>query len=146
MDPFDFRLYVDPSTLSGTQYFELLPGKYAGTCWNPQSRFIDECTFSLFEGIIEKHVPSHSHWTFGEAARPAWELILLDLTSLQATLEDKDRRSPVSLPYGRALRVQTNFEESWGTNEKALAILITEMNQWLRETLKEHEIISILGI
>ncbi len=106
---FDFRLHVDRSTMSGTQYFELLPGRYTGKHWNQQSRFVHECTFCLIEGVIEKHVPGYDHWGFVEASRTAWETVLLDLASLRAALEQREKSSRVTLPYGSVLRVQERF-------------------------------------
>ena len=143
---FDFRLHVDRSTMSGTQYFELLPGRYAGRHWNQQSRFIHEYTFCLVEGIFQKHVPAYDHWGLVEVSRPAWEVILRDLASVRAGLEDRARSAPAPLPYGTVLRVQASFEEALDTNERALAKLIAEMDQWLRQVLRTQEIISILGL
>jgi hypothetical protein len=54
--PFDFRLHGDRSTMSGTQYFELLPGRYTGKHWSEQSRFIHEHTFCLIAGILEQRI------------------------------------------------------------------------------------------
>ena len=43
MDP--FRLIRDPAELSGSQFFELLPGAYNGQCWNAGSVYVEEEVF-----------------------------------------------------------------------------------------------------
>lgn len=51
---FDFRLHTDTTRLEGTQYFEFVPGLYAGQHWVPGSCYVDEYTFALFEGVFER--------------------------------------------------------------------------------------------
>jgi hypothetical protein len=91
-------------------------------------------------------VPDYDHWGFVEASRPAWEIILPDLTTLRAGLEELDKSCASRLPYGSVLDVQASFETSSEANERALAKFIFDLDQWLHQTLKGQEIISILGL
>ncbi|MEH1940550.1 MAG: hypothetical protein V7L01_10080 [Nostoc sp.] len=45
------RLIRSLSELDGTCYFEILPGRYEGNCWNQNSVFITEEVFGYFEGM-----------------------------------------------------------------------------------------------
>jgi hypothetical protein len=140
----DVHVHADRLMLDGTQYFELLPGRYDGKHWVPGARFIHEYTFSLIEGIFEKHLPDYDHYTFIEVLRPQWEPILRDLASLRTALEHENVN--VTLPYGRTLNVQPTFEETVETNQHALAVFLIDLETWLHQTLAVHEVVSILGL
>lgn len=142
---FDFRFHSDPSSLVGTQYFELYPGRHTGEHWVPGGRFIHEVTFCLFEGIFEKGLPNYDHLSFIEVFRPQWKRILLDLAALLVSLEHADESS-VSLPYGQLLNVREAFEQDLANNQRALASLISEFQDWLRQTLTVHDCISVMGL
>jgi hypothetical protein len=45
MDP--IRLIRDRAELQGTCYFEIMPGKFHGKCWNEGSLFLAEDVFGL---------------------------------------------------------------------------------------------------
>ncbi|MBI2687597.1 MAG: hypothetical protein HYX27_14900 [Acidobacteria bacterium] len=142
---FDFRLHADRSECVGTQYFELLPGPYRGKHWVPGARFIDEYTFSLFEGIFERHLADYDHFAFVDVLLPQWQPILTDLSDLQACLLRVDG-SQVDLPFGRALHVKGAFEMDIANNQRGLAWLTAELRHWLSETLTMHDCISVLGL
>src|SRR5262249_9038640 len=124
---FDFRLHADRSTLVGTQYFELAPSRYTGKHWATGARFIDEYTFSLIEGIFERHVPDYNHFAFVDVSRPTWQLILRDLTSLRVALEESAKGARVTVPFGGTLEVQSSFEQALEANQRALATLLADL-------------------
>lgn len=76
------RLIRHTRELSGTCYFELLPGPYCGKCWNEGSVFLSEGAFGLFEPVIASHEPRFDHYSFVEIPRPTWEYILVELDQL----------------------------------------------------------------
>jgi hypothetical protein len=132
---FDFRLHTDRSSLTGTQYFEFAPGRYTRKHWAAGSRFIDEYTFSLIEGIFERRVADFDHFVFVEVPRPTWQPILRDLAALRAALDDSVSGAGVPLPYGFTLKVQSAFEEALEANQRALATLLVDLKSWLDEEL-----------
>lgn len=145
MIEFDFRLHADRSGCSGTQYFELLPGPYQGKHWVPGARFIHENTFCLVEGIFENRVPEFDHFAFVDVPGVQWTPILADLAALRDRLHDiANFRADV--PFGSTLRVEDDFALDCANNQRRLAVLIQELENWLRETLNEHECISVLGL
>lgn len=101
--------------------------------------------FCIIEGIFKKRIPAYDHCGLVEVSRPAWEVILRDLASLREASEDPDRSVP-GLPHGSLLPVQASFEASLDANQRALARLIAEMDQWLRQILETQEVLSILGL
>ncbi len=149
---FDFRLRVDSSTLVGPHYFGLAPGPYDRTTYEgkhrrPGSRFIDEFTFCLFEGIFERYVPAYDHFACVEVTRSQWKLILRDLVTLRTVLSQIRVPATVALPYGTTLRPYLQeFEQNWAANQRELASLLFNLEQWLNETLTLHEVVSVLGL
>lgn len=143
---FDFRLHADCSTLMGTQYFELAPGRYTGQHWATGARFIHEHTFSLIEGIFERQVPDYDHFAFVDVSRPTCQLILRDLTSLRVALEESAEGARVSVPFGGTLKVQSSFEQALESNQRVLATLLADLESWLHHTLADHDEISALGL
>ncbi|HEY6420449.1 MAG TPA: hypothetical protein VIX59_15755 [Candidatus Binataceae bacterium] len=143
---FDFRLHADPSRLVGTQYFELALGAYKGAHRLPGSRFINEYTFSLIEGIFEEHVPKYDHFGCVEVPRSQWKLILGDLATLCMALAQARETARVALPYGGTLRVRSSFDHNLAANQRQLASLLFALEQWLSETLTLNEVVSVLGL
>jgi hypothetical protein len=150
---FDFRLHTDLSTLARgpghehhTQYFELAPGPYKRKHWQPGSRFIDEFTFSLSEGIFVEHAPAYDHFSYAEVSGSQWILILGDLAALRAALIEAGETSRVVLPYGFSLTVQPSFEQDWAANQSKLASLLFSLDRWLIETLARYGSVSVLGL
>jgi hypothetical protein len=143
---FDFRLHADRSLLTGTQYFELAPGASSGRPWAQRSRYIDEYTFSLIEGIFEKHARGYDHFAFVEVPRSQWEPILSDVAALRVALSQAGETHRVTLPYGSTLNVQVPFERSLASNQRALAGLLADLETWLSQTCAENEVVSVLGL
>ena len=144
---FDFRLHADPSKITGPHWFELVPGPPPeAKCRLPGSRFINEFTFCLIEGIFEQYAASYDHFSYGEVSSSQWKMIVADLATLRAALVKAGENAKVALPYGGTLRVQTDFEQNWATNQGQLASLLFSLDQWLRETLAVNDSISVLGL
>jgi hypothetical protein len=51
------RLIQNLTELHGTCYFEILPGKYEGNCWNHNSVFLTEEVFGYLEPVFERNEP-----------------------------------------------------------------------------------------
>ncbi|MDY3555944.1 hypothetical protein R5W24_005090 [Gemmata sp. JC717] len=111
------RLIRDTAELSGTCYFEFLPGPYRGRCWNAGSVFLAEDVFGLIEPVIARHVPEFDHYSFVAVGRATWERVIPDL--------------------GR---------EAAASADRAFGALAGELAAWLREQLDDHECVSVLGM
>ena len=111
------RLIRDTAELSGTCYFEFLPGPDRDKCWNEGSVFLAEDVFGLVEPIIARHEPAFDHYSFVGIRRPTWARILPELDEL-----------------GRS------------SGDPAVARLSAELASWLRGQLADFECVSVLGM
>lgn len=145
MDP--IRLIRDKAELQGTCYFELLPGEYGGQCWNDGSVFLAEDVFGLIEPIIARHEPQFDHYSFVSIRRATWEQIIADLERVAERAETArsvgDLRGEAGFLF---MPTKGDFARDFGANAGALAGLARELVGWLREQLRQHERVSILGM
>ena len=125
--------------------FELTPGRYRGAHWVRGARFIDEYTFCLFEGIFESRAPGYAHFAYVDVGRSHWKLIVDDLSALRERLL-RNENGFAALPYGATLRVRDAFEANAEDNLPCLAGLISELLDWIGETLRQHDDISVIGL
>src|SRR5688572_24512693 len=86
-----------------------------------------------------------SHFACVEVVWPQWEPILDNLATLISDLH-KSAEGRVTLPYGSTLDVQEAFERESSSNQPALAALLVEVHDWVRQTLTVHECLSVLGL
>jgi hypothetical protein len=140
----DFRLIRDLSELHGTCYIELLPGPFQDKCWNQGSIFVEEGIFGLFEDIIQRHEPRFDHFAFVEIRKYAWERIIIDFDRLENRL--RKAREIADLKEEGFLFQASAFAAEFNTNVNALASMLKELITWLREQLRIHEGISVLGM
>lgn len=145
MDP--IRLIRNRAELRGTCYFELLPGEYSGKCWNDGSVFLAEDVFALLEPVIARHEPRFDHYSFVGIAAHTWERIITDLEQLADRAEAASNVGDILGEDGPFFTtIRTEFARSIRTNADALARLARELIGWLRENLKSHDCVSVLGI
>ena len=141
------RLIHDKAELQGTCYIELLPGKYNGQCWNDGSLFIEEEVFELIEPIFERHEPQFDHYSFVCIQEPAWERIIAGLERLAERAEKATDVSDLRGDVGFLFRsTEAEFVRDFRANAGALARLSRELAAWLRQQLRDHECVSVLGM
>ena len=135
------------SDLKGTCYFEFLPGGYKGQCWNEGSVFLAELTFSLIEPIIKRHEQEFDHYLFVDIRRDAWEPIITDLIALAKRCETAtcvgDLAGEIEFFFET---YEAEFAADFAASTHALSQLSHELAGWLREALRKHECIAILGM
>ena len=145
MDP--ITLLRDPAKLEGTCYIELLPGGYHESCWNPGSVFLTEEVFGYIEPMVERHEPRFDHFAFVDIERDTWTRILEDLAVQADAL--RSARSPAQLspePLFFYPGTRDAFTADFRANATRLADLIDELGTWIREQLRTHEVIAVLGM
>jgi hypothetical protein len=145
MDP--IRLISNKAELQGTCYFEGLPGEYKKQCWNDGSVFLAEDVFGLIEPIIARHEPRFDHYSVVDIPRDTWERIIADLERLaERTVRAfcvADLAGDVGFFF---TTTETEFAGEFQANADALARLVRELAGWVRERLREHECVSVLGM
>lgn len=143
----DIRLIRDPKELSGTLYIEVLPGKYAGRCWNHGSLFVPEEVFGCLEQLIERRETRYDHWAFTEIARETWELLIPDFVALANALENASGIDDIRGQLRFIFRAsESRFATNFRGNADRLAALIRELVAWINDQLSRHDMIAILGI
>ena len=61
-----FEAIENKSLLDGTDYFELLDGKYQNKCWNDGSLYINEYDFAVVEDVFSEANKEYDHFGFVE--------------------------------------------------------------------------------
>ena len=134
--------------LPDTSYFEFLPGPYRGQHWAAESVYVQEEIFCLIEPIIRQHHPGYDHYSHSGIPASEWSKIIADLHALATRA-----RSATSLADLRQAGVgfhrrgiDAEFEQDLGNNAHALAQLADDLSRWLRETLRSHGMVTVLGM
>ncbi len=137
----------DLNELEGTCYIEVLPGKYNGKCWNPQSVFFDEEHFGFIEPTIARHCPKQDHYSFTDINSSIWENILTDLESLRDKVNDASQLSDIRENVGLFFNTtEERFLESEAENMKLLRQMLSDFIQWARTKLESYDNMAVLGI
>jgi hypothetical protein len=141
------KLIGDVNKLKGTAYFELLPGSFKNKHWNKESVFLDEENFGFIEPIIERCVEKYGHYSFVEVNRDKWERITSELLSMRNKVRQSKATDDLLGDIGfHFADTKERFEGRFDKNKKDLEKTIRDLVDWIRETLREHERISILGL
>jgi len=139
------RLITSKSQLRGTCYFEFAPGKYTKS-WGDNSVFLAEEVFALIEPAFER-VPDYDHYAFVNIPREEWQAILSDIANLRskaaAAKSIDDLRDVLGFFFTTS---EMTFAADFDANVLALQKLIDELTIWIKNTLRHHEFISVLGM
>jgi len=141
------EIIKDLKELNGTCYIEVLPGKYNGVCWNAESIFFDEESFSYLEKLIGQIYGEYDHYDFSVIYKDDWNKILDLLDEFMEFL----KRSPKSEEMENYVdyffvNSKENFNMNFNENVQVLKVFITDFQDWIRKQLNNHDYISILGI
>lgn len=135
------------SDLIGTCYFEFLPGGYKQQFWNEGSVFLAEATFGLIEPIIMRRERNFDHCAFVDIRRHIWEQIIADLVALAKRCDTATCIGDFSSDiWFSSTTMQDDFAHDFAASAYALSKMSRELTGWLREALREHECIAILGM
>jgi hypothetical protein len=133
--------------LRGTCYFEFLPGEYRNECWNEGSVFLAEEVFGLIEPIFARHEPNFDHFSFVGIQRPTWERIISDLEVLVNAARSSEDMANLRGAVGFTFTTsEKQSDRNFRVNADTLANMAEELIDWLREQLRQHECVSVLGM
>lgn len=125
MEEIPIKIITDKKELEGTCYFEIMLGKYKGSCWKDGSIFLDEEVFNLIESAFERHAPNYDHYVFTDISKEQWDKILNDLEST-TTLD--------------------NFAQESDLKREDIKKLIEELTVWVRQQLEREDCLAVLGL
>jgi predicted DNA-binding protein len=135
------------SELHGTCYFEILPGKYEGKCWNQNSVFLTEEVFGYLEPVFERNELDFDHYAFTEIQKEVWICIISDLCRLIEILEQAQDIHELEDKLGFIFKdSMARFVSNFRSNISALIDLLRKLVQWLENQLQSYDHISVLGI
>lgn len=141
------RILRSRDELEGTAYIELLPGRYQGRSWNDGSLFFEEEVFGYLEPIIQRHEPGFDHYSFTGISAEKWTGIIADLERLSDELGKAQAFSELIIRPGFLFGgTEAHFTFHFHDKKRELRELIQELVAWLKEQLKSHEWISVLGM
>ena len=135
------------SALHGTCYFEFLPGKYKGKCWNQNSVFLTEEVFGYLEPVFERNQPDFDHYAFVEIQKETWMSVISDFCQLLESLEQAHDVQELEDKVGFTFRDSgACFTSDFRSNAAALIDTVRELSQWIETQLQSHDSISVLGM
>ncbi|EOQ89860.1 hypothetical protein LEP1GSC202_1324 [Leptospira yanagawae serovar Saopaulo str. Sao Paulo = ATCC 700523] len=139
-----FNIYFHPNELEGTAYIEFLPGNYLGKCWNENSIFLDENTFSIFEDVFEEIIESYDHYAFQELSESKFDVLL---QSLGIRLEEI-RNDSLFSKSGKTLSLPEKelIQKEIQSNKEGAIEVLERFTLWIQELKKQNIALSILGI
>ena len=140
-------MITDRSALSGTCYFEVLPGSYENECWNPESVYFTEEHFGFIEPTIVRHCPEHDHYAFTNISRSKWQDIVGDLERLANSIDESTRLSDVEGELEMLFTAtKQRFLQSETENISKLRTMLFEFVTWIRKMLESRDTIAVLGM
>lgn len=125
MQQIPIKIITDKKELEGTCYFEIMPGRYKGSCWKDGSIFFEEEVFSLIEPAFERHVPKYDHYAFTDISKEQWNKILEDLASTSMI---------------------DNFAQEFDSKREDTKKLIEELTVWVLRQLEKEDYLAVLGL
>ena len=143
----EIAIIRDKSKLEGTCYIEIVPGQYQKKHWQKGSLFFNEEAFGLIEPIFESFINGYDHYSMNDASKTEWLKIVNELEKLNELLSSATKLEDVFGKVGYIFsgtrdKFQTNFEE----NKKLLIQMNVDLISWVKNVLKTHDHIAVLGI
>jgi hypothetical protein len=141
------ELIKDVNKCESTCYFEFLPGKFNKKCWNNESVFIYYLHICYIEPILEKHICNYDHYSFMSADKLALNKIIHDLSQLTDILQRAKNLIEFTTKLNFSFRdIEENFTKDFRQSKIELMKMIGDFVLWIRETIKSHNQISVLGM
>lgn len=141
------ELIKDASKLESTCYFEFLPGVYKKECWNKESVFIYYLHIPYIEPILEKFIDNYDHYSFMSVDKTTWQDIIVELNTEKDILRNSNNFDEFTSQLSFSFRdIEDSFTKDFEESKVDLIKLIEDLVLWIRDILKHHKKIAILGM
>lgn len=143
------KLYREKSQLSGSLYFELLPGPFCGKWWNTGSVFISEDMWLSFVApMIVGRALNYDQYEEVEVPRAIWGHVLRNLEQLKRIVLDVESVGELQVEAHLTSCGYGSFQSDrdFPKQKAALLLFVEELHEWLTVTLTTHSSITILGL
>ncbi len=141
-----FEFINDVSKLEGTVYFEFLPRKYQGECWNSDAVYIQEEAILFFDALLVRHVPNYDHFSFMSTSYEAAQSLADDLLEYSRDVVATNNTDLLVQKYGVRVEVANEIREDWLHQRQPLSRMLSELASWIEETIEPGGRLSVLGI
>jgi hypothetical protein len=104
--------------------------------------------FCYFEPVFDRHQLEFDHYAFSVIRASTWQKILADLDTVAETARDATsvaEMQRVGVGFHRPGIVR-EFQEDFRSNAVALRNVAQELVSWVRDQLRTHENVSVLGM
>lgn len=141
------EMIYDVEDLEGSDYIEVLPGKFKRTHWNDSSIFFSEESFGYIRPAIENCHRAFYYFGPNEIRTETWKKIIDDLETMKQYLignpEPHSLREVIGFPYADSYQ---QFVADYATNKAQLISMITEFQKWIEQESVSIKFITILGL
>jgi hypothetical protein len=141
-----FNIIFKKEDLHGTCYFELMPGKYQGQCWNDGSIFLTERNLGFLIPSIKKAFEKFDYYSFHGINKKTWKQIIENLKETKNVLLTANEIKDIENHIEFILITKEKFQDDFKNNINKLVQFIDEFQNWIIEKLTTNNVISILGI
>ncbi len=141
----DIQVFTLESMPQSTAFFELLPRRYDGACWNSDSVYVEEEVFGLIEPIIYDSVSTYDHYAFTEVYPAEMQKIVSGLSHLVEQLERGDERQFMNLGYFFQT-TEARVREEWPHIRPRLVNLCSDLRDWFQGMLSDGKTVTLMGI
>ncbi len=141
------ELIKDVNKCQSTCYFEFLPGIYEQECWGKESVFIYYWQICYIEPILAGYINNYDHYSFMSVDKTVWQDIIDELNKLKEVLRKSESLDELTANLNFTFRdIEENFTKDFKKSRVELMKLIDDLVLWIRETLKNHNKIAVLGM
>lgn len=141
------ELIKDVNRCESTCYFEFLPGVYVKECWNKESVFIYYLHIAYIEPILAKHINDYDHYSFMSVDKTTWQDINKELNQLKEVLRKSGNLDEFTSNLAFTFRdIEENFSKDFQKSKAELMKMIDDFVLWIRQTLKKHNKIAVMGM
>jgi hypothetical protein len=141
------ELIKDVNKCENTCYFEFLPGVYVKECWNKESVYIYYLHICYIEPILAKYIDNYDHYSFMSVDKTNWQDIINGLNQVKEVLRKSKTLNDFTSTLGFFFRdTEENFAKDFDKSKNELLKMIDDFVMWVKETLKNHNKIAVMGM
>lgn len=140
------RLITDRAELEGTWYVEFLPRRFEGRCWNPDAVYLHMDAVTLFEPLLQRHVPGYDYYAFIETDGAHAHRLAAALRAYADQEEQIAASSELPDRYKMFAWARDEMEQAAAQPPKAFAIMLRDLAAWIERTVPREGVLWILGI
>ena len=142
----DYTIFRNAESFSGTDLFEIGPGRYSGVHWQEGFIFVREEAFASAERALYKYVDGYEHYDMNDIKKEiglkvisAWRNVA---NALGSAANPTDAADILEIHESRRHR----FEDEVFRDRNKIAAMLSELADECEAFYKSNEWICILGL